>query len=129
MKLTFAKERLRGRSAFGTLFNSSLEGNTCCAPHRYPLGAEQSTRRALKALIRAAVELNMSSIEEQPKKKTAKKDTVMTPATETLSVVAERDRSPSAGKNPGQRALTQPHFDLPEMADEERLQAGGRPSL
>jgi hypothetical protein len=66
VKLTFAKGASLDDPS--KLFNSSLEGNTRRAIDIHE--GDKINEKALKALIRAAVELNMSS---RAKKKTAKK--------------------------------------------------------
>ncbi|WP_426408837.1 DUF1801 domain-containing protein [Bradyrhizobium ganzhouense] len=67
VKLTFAKGAALDDPA--GLFNSSLDGNVRRAID-LPEGAEIN-EKALKALIRAAVELNASKAKKKPAKKTA----------------------------------------------------------
>jgi hypothetical protein len=65
VKLTFAKGASLDDPA--GLFNSSLEGNTRRAIDIYE--SDKTNEKALKALIRAAVELNTSAPAKRPRKK------------------------------------------------------------
>jgi hypothetical protein len=76
VKLTFARGALLDDPS--RLFNSSLEGNTRRAIDIHE--DDKINDKALKALIRAAVDLNTSS---KAKKKTAKKATKTTVAKKT----------------------------------------------
>jgi uncharacterized protein YndB with AHSA1/START domain len=105
VKLTFAKgAALEDPSG---LFNSSLEGSTRRAIDIHE--GDPIDEEALKALIRAAVTLNVSARAARPVRSEKTRDRPMTKAAaETRSVVIEREIPHPPEKI--WRALTQPHL-------------------
>jgi hypothetical protein len=125
VKLTFAKgAALEDPSG---LFNSSFEGNTRRAIDLHE--GDTIDEEALKTLIRAAVALNISArgaARPRPRSEATKDGPMTKTATETRSVVIEREVPHPPEKI--WRALTQPHL-IEEWLDEERLQASRGPQV